>query len=718
MVFFQVAVPVWLHGLQQEMNCTCGFYTSLMFREGEEFRLSIATAGFYRLYINGEFIHYGPVRSAHGFYRVDELELTPFLSVGINHVAIEVVHYNVNSFYCLYQPPFLQAEIIEYQSRSVIAATSLDKGFQAFQLHERIQKVQRYSFQRGMGECYRLNENCYAWRTGDFEDRQTAVVVQVRDKNLIERRIPCHTFPIVFPQNVLSRGIVKTGCKPLKYRKDRSLTQINDKLRGYREEELTVYISDDVQELTYLEKARVNLPYEGKTSLDSNTFEILCFPSEKTGFLCLEIESRQEGMLYLMMDEILTGDDVDPLRMECLNAIPISMAQGRYQFQTFEPYGFRYLKTVCVSGEFIIRNIHVKELVNPLPLISDYTGCDETLAKVYAAAKETFRQNTSDLFMDCPTRERGGWLCDSFFIARAEKEFTGENRMERIFLENFLLPDAFDNIPDGMLPMCYPADHFDGVYIPNWAMWFVIQLKDYQDRTGDTEFVKKFRVRVYKLLDYFCPFENEYGLLEGLPGWIFVEWSKANELVQDINYPSNMLYSEMLYCAGKLFGDECLVDKSQQIAQTIRERSFDGTFFVDNEIRQNGALLSTGERTETCQYYAFFFRIATPETHPELWHRLVHDFGPHRHENGAFPDIYPSNAFIGNYLRLDILCRYGLYSQTLEEITDGFLHMVDKTGTLWENINDHASCNHGFASYVACLIHRATDIEKQNGDSL
>ena len=29
-----------------------------------------------------------------------------------------------------------------------------------------------------------------------------------------------------------------------------------------------------------------------------------------------------------------------------------------------------------------------------------------------------------------------------------------------------------------MLPMCYPSDHNDGVFIPNWAMWFVVQLKD------------------------------------------------------------------------------------------------------------------------------------------------------------------------------------------------------------------------------------------------
>lgn len=29
-----------------------------------------------------------------------------------------------------------------------------------------------------------------------------------------------------------------------------------------------------------------------------------------------------------------------------------------------------------------------------------------------------------------------------------------------------------------MLPMCYPADVDGGGFIPNWAMWFILELKD------------------------------------------------------------------------------------------------------------------------------------------------------------------------------------------------------------------------------------------------
>ena len=83
---------------------------------------------------------------------------------------------------------------------------------------------------------------------------------------------------------------------------------------------------------------------------------------------------------------------------------------------------------------------------------------------------------------------------------------------------------------------------------------------------------------------------------------------------------------------------------------------------------------------------------------------LTEEFGPDRVKKGMHPDIYPANAFVGNYLRLDVLTRYGLKERCLQEIEGYFYYMAEKTGTLWENITDYASCNHGFASYAAYLI--------------
>ena len=39
----------------------------------------------------------------------------------------------------------------------------------------------------------------------------------------------------------------------------------------------------------------------------------------------------------------------------------------------------------------------------------------------------------------------------------------------------------------------------------------------------------------------------------------------------------------------------------------------------------------------------------------------------------------------------------------------GFYYMAKETGTLWEHMSTYASCNHGFASYIAVLLKNALE---------
>ena len=239
--------------------------------------------------------------------------------------------------------------------------------------------------------------------------------------------------------------------------------------------------------------------------------------------------------------------------------------------------------------------------------------------------------------MDCPSRERAGWLCDTFFTARVAFDLTGNTTIEKNMYENYLLPEKFKHIPKGMLPMCYPADHNNGVFIPNWAMWFVVQLEEYLARSNDRELVDALEPRVMELLEYFKSFENESGLLEKLQSWIFIEWSQANNFVQDVNYPTNMLYAKMLDIVGRIYDKPKLIEKANALRKTILAQSYDGEFFIDNAVRKDGKLEITTNRTEVCQYFAFYFGIASEQTHSKLWSTLRDEFGPERKNTKAHP---------------------------------------------------------------------------------
>jgi alpha-L-rhamnosidase len=704
-VRFQTARPIWSKGREQEMNLLVGFRAVVQPAAGNTVTLRVAAATIYRAWLNGQFLGCGPARGPHGYFRVDQWDLTGKLQPGKNLVALEVAGYNANSYYLLDQPSFLQAEVLA--GDRVLASTAGDgEKFTARVLDTRVQKVQRYSFQRPFTEVYRLTPDWDRWRRDPADEHAATVLAVLPEKKLLPRRVLYPQFTEHRPLKTVAQGRVETIEKPKNLWKDRSLVDIGPKLKGFPESQLATIPSLEGQCLRsafWIDQLRA---VGGPVSLRAGEFRIMDLGVNRTGFIGAQVTCSQKSRLWFLFDEILTKGDVDFKRLGCVNIVSYELAPGSYRLETIEPYTFRYLKLLCLDGSCSVENIYLREYAHP-PVEARFVSSDPRLNRIFAAGVETFRQNALDIFMDCPSRERAGWLCDSFFTSRVAVDLAGDARIERNFEENFLLPPKFAFLPDGMLPMCYPADHNDGVYIPNWALWFVAELEEYRARSGDAATVEALRPRVLRLFDFFKGYENRDGLLEKLPSWVFVEWSAAADFVQDVNYPTNMLYAGVLSAAGRMYHLPKLVAKADRIREVIRRQAFDGHFFVDNAVRdKDGKLNVTRNRTEVCQYYAFFFQVATPESYPALWRILRDQFGPNRKKTKAFSDIHPANSFIGNMLRMELFSQAGLSRQILEESIAYLLYMADRTGTLWENTEAYASCDHGFASHIVHTLYR------------
>ncbi len=703
---FVSAKPAWPKGRETEKNLFVGFRAAFRLEAQEKVCLRATGSTVYRAFVNGQFLGHGPARGPHDYFRVDEWDLTDRLQPGENVIAFEVAGYNANSYSLLDQPSFLQAELTT-ADRKVLASTE-GKGepFVAAILKERLQKVQRYSFQRPFSEAYRLTPGCDAWRKDPAAKPPAAKLAVLPDRKLLPRRVSYPDYALRQPAWLVSRGELRTDIHVDKPWKDRSLTAIGPKLGGYPEKDLETIPSLELQTIANSTSQPLNQPWTAanSVSLKSNTWAILDLGCNLTGFLGARVTCRSNTRLFLTFDEILANGDVDFKRLGCVNIVSYQLPPGTYDLESFEPYTLRYLKVLVLDGDCEVRHPFLREFVGAGVSEAQFAASDERLNRLFAAGRETFRQNSLDIFMDCPSRERAGWLCDSFFTARVAKDLCGDTRIEHNFFENYLLPAKFAYLPEGMLPMCYPADHNDGVFIPNWSLWFVVELEEYLARSGDRATVDALRPRVLKLLEYFKKFKNEDGLLEKLENWVFVEWSAANSFVQDVNFPSNMLYARALEATGRMYDMPELVRDAEKLRDTIRYQSFDGQFFIDNAKRVDGKLRATTNRTEVCQYFAFYFDVAKPETHSQLWQRLLKDFGPQRKQTKAFPEVHFANAFIGNVLRLELLSRYGVCQQLLDESLAYQLYMADQTGTLWENDGAYASCNHGFASHGAVRV--------------
>ena len=705
---FCAAKPVWAKDREKEMNVTLRFAAEVSLPENAAFDGAIFRAtgsSIMRVYINGEYACYGPARGPRGWFRVDEWQVGKYLRPGVNEIAIEIAGYNSVSYYLLDQPAFLQAELVDGEGK-VLAATGTQPNGGASVLFSavdrtgvRVQKVERQGYHRTFIEAYDYRK---------LSESKPVELARQPDVELLERRVAYPELNIIPVAAWGKRG--KTAPKKdFKPKHGSPITGISEKFTGYKESELELILSDELNalETTFDENAA---PLEFGAVYTAGDAQIIDFGADYAGFWGFEVETNEETELAIGYDEVLNAKgDVNFFRFNTCNAAKWTLpkSDAPVACETFDPQAARYVKLYCLKGSFKLNKFYMREYAAPRTREASFDCSDKRVVKVYNAAVLTYRCNAVDVFSDCPTRERAGWMCDSFFTARAAFDLSGRTDVEAATYENYRLPKSFPNLPDGALPMCYPSDTWHGQFIPNWMMWFVVELREYLARSGDRKTVELLRPRIEKLVDFFAQYENADGLLEKLPNRVFVEWSDANKFLQDVNYPTNMLYAGALEAAAELYRRDDWREKANAMRDVIRKQAYDGEFFVDHAVRkEDGSLEVLKDKSEVCQYFAFFFNTASPETFPELWSILLDKFGPNRAKEKGYPEVCKANSFVGNVLRMELLSRANRVDQILEESVAYNEYMADRTGTLWENVGANASCNHGFASHVAHVFYR------------
>lgn len=690
---FKKAVPIWLKTDMDEMNLRAIFQVNS--RICADTKVRIATSCVYNLYVDGEFLAYGPARAGRNTFRMDVIELGAFAK-GDCFITIEVQSYQVNSFYIMHQAPFLQAEII---SDGKVMAFTGDNAFRLNVDSSLVQKVQRFSFQRPFVEAYRLEETSYDYRTKGLQKSLEYVILE--ERKIIGRVAPYPAYELLETKAVCE-GKAYTIKEP-KYEDSRSYTGICDKLKGFLSEELEWHISREIQDFSFK-----NEKLSDDTVLLDKEYRIYELPYNSAGFPQVQVRVAKDTQLYLIFDEVLVEEDICITRDECCRAVKYELKPGNYSLKFFEVYGMKYIKVFVKSGKCSVNQVRLITYLHP-QVKYNWTDANLECKTLISAAINTYRANAVDLFTDCPSRERGGYPCDSFFTGRVEFLLNKRNDVEKSFLQNFLHEDSYECIDKGMIPMCYPADHLDGVYIPNWGLWLILELEEYLQRTGDRKFINEYRNKVYGILEFHKRLENDEYLLTHIPEGVFVEWSHANEMVQDINFPSNMLYYETLKAIARLYGDKELIEHAEKVKKAIIKYSYNGHFFCDHAKIKDGKICIVNESSEVCQYYAFCFGIADKDTFPELYDCLLSEFTEMRQEKNHYPEMCFAEPFIGIPLRMEMLLKYERFEDAYREIVSYYLPQAKLTGTLWE-CRTLCSCNHGVSSIV---LYWLDEIRKQ-----
>ena len=691
---FKYAKPVFPIGKKDEMNTFAAFRAEVDSLKGA--KLAISAYTFYQLYVNGEFVAFGPARTAKGYARVDVIDLDKYHEDGKNEIVVGVIGYNCRTLSTVYQSSFFIAEVTD--ADGVIAYTGRD--FESYLPSCHTQKTERYSVQRHFTEVWDYAGG-KTWT--DASDR--CEYEEVEALEYIDRVAP---YPYYEDVDVDVAAVVGNLEYDGSVKPKRSFYsfQPNERWGTYAREEVGLYFEwVQYQKQTPVERA-VELPL----TLKGLEYALVDFKRLETGFIGLKANAKEDTKINIAFSEYIEGEIFTYTDMHVQNVVTVSIGKGEeLDFMSFEPYTWRYAMIALECGEIELEAFGVKRFENNVSEIEIPELENPVLRDIYRAAVRTYAHNAVDIYTDCPSRERAGWLCDSYFTGKTEHFLFGKTPVEDAFLENYRLYKNEGELPKGAIPMCFPTDIKDnGEMIPQWTMWYILEVEDYLTNRNVAMDKELFRESIYGLLDFYARYENSDGLLEDLPSWNFVEWSRANQWTKNVNYPTNFLYAQVLEAAYGLYGDEACLEKCKKVRETAVEQSFDGRLFRDHALRgEDGKLTLCEDISEICQYYAILFAgiDVAEEKYAELLRLVREVFGAIRKEE--MPEIEPINAFIGVYLRLEALLKIKENALVLSDVESFFGNMERLTGTLWENRFVHGSLDHGFASYAASAMMKA-----------
>lgn len=668
---------------KRERNTELCFVLEL--EKSADARIDVIAKDVYNLYVNGKFVHYGPTRAAKGYARVDRLGIGKYLTEETNVVSAYVISTRTRTLCYPNEEPLFGAEV---RVDGKLKYTAAD--FACYEMTDRLRKVEKMSSQRGYLEIYNVKQNREPFAVGAFPVVETEEVLSPK---LLERTVEFASYDEEFGSFFDEGGVTTDNSEIWK----NDYTDQMDGLFGTWETYLSYYRSEcDFLMSKTLEKFAF---HKGKTDAPFS-YKTYAFDRLYCGKFRLKIKAKSKAQIYVLYDDILVDGYVKFNREQILHAMKWTVEPNDYLLETFEVYQAKYI-TVVTDGESEIESVSILRVEGSETGNFAFACEDKLLEKIVEGAKHTFNLNAYDLYTDCPSRERAGWLCDSYFLAQAEEFLTGGNKVEKSFLGNYAVFENEGKMPKGTLPMCYPSASYG--YIPNWVLWFVVEAGEYVKRAGLSEAEPKLKEKVKEAMEFFASKENEFGFIENLGGWEFLEWSEATDYIKDVNFPSNMLYAGALESAAELLGDQAYANRAAALKKTICNWAYDGNYFIDNAVRTDGKLTVTANKSETCQYFAAYFDILPEEERAAFVKRALWEFRPSTKKE-THPDFAVSNMFIGYTVRLALLVREEEYALLAEECKQTFAGMVESTGSIWELFSTNASCNHGFGSVVAKYI--------------
>lgn len=309
------------------------------------------------------------------------------------------------------------------------------------------------------------------------------------------------------------------------------------------------------------------------------------FGREYAGQLYAKAKGNSGDEIVLRYGEELTDENKVRynLRCNCKYEEKWILSGGDDELNQFDYKAFRYAEMVVPDGAVIT---DIKMLVRHYPFEKKavYRSINADLDKVLQLCEDTVHFGTQEVFVDCPTREKGQYLGDVFISGRAQAILNGDATLLKKAIVDFC-NSAF--ISQGIMAVSTSSFMQE---IADYSLLFAPLVLWVYRFDWDKEFLNHVYPYVKGAFEYFCKYENERGLLEGVTEkWNLVDWPEnlrdgydfplTNPIGKGVHNVINAFWIGFLKSFGEI--SEILGVTTANKAETA-EKSYIAAFFDKN----------------------------------------------------------------------------------------------------------------------------------------
>ncbi|MEN8201157.1 MAG: alpha-L-rhamnosidase N-terminal domain-containing protein [Bacteroidota bacterium] len=484
----------------------------------ENFTIHLSADNRYRLYVNGEYITYGPAVGDINHYRYETLDISDYLKKGKNAIAAEVVNFGEyrRGAQQTFQTAFiLQSECDELPGLNINTGNTpwkVMKNRACEGIPFTTDSLGSY-YVAGPGEKVDAKAFPWGWNSVDYDDSGWHDPKPGTVEFAVGRGFLYGSTWFLVPRLI-----------PLMEEHPQRFSQI---VRTTGMDHVPAFIEDDT---------RAVIPPGTRVSI------LLDHKKHTTGFPVLTTSKGKGARIKITYAEALYLENPPEEKEGHFSAYDLKrnrnetegkVIRGYYDIiqtgggmeRTFKPLARKTFRFIQLDIETASEELILVDYLNifagyPFEEKASFRSDDPVHSKIWDAAWLTMINSSEEQFFD-PYYEQLQYIGDTRIEALISIYVSGDDRLMRKAIEQF--DDS--RIPDGLTQSRYPS--YIVQIIPTYSLLWIGMIHDYFMYRNDEQFVQRFIPGIKSVLDWFTSRQDSTGMVTDLEWWNFTDWAKG-----------------------------------------------------------------------------------------------------------------------------------------------------------------------------------------------